>query len=115
MPIDRLLTVTITGEGDFNQAGQYVEGTPTDYRRWASLVDTSVERLLLQGGTRGESDVVFRVRYFDALATAVITRVTVTDADGGIFTVNTISEVTGRDARTRRRWLELECIRAVRN
>ena len=113
MPIDRLITVTITGPSDYNQAGQFVPGTATAYRRWASLVDTSVERLLLQGGSRGEEDAIFRVRYFKDLADAAIGNVTVVDADGFSFTVSGISEVTGRDARTRRRWLEVECIRAV--
>ena len=111
MPVDRLITVSITGASGYNQAGQFVPGTPTAYRRWAGLIDTSLERQLESGGTRGEADAVYRVRWFDALATAAMTTLTVTDADGATYTVTGVSEATGRDARTRRRWLEIECTR----
>ena len=64
MPTDRVITVGIQQPGTYNDAGQFVDGTESEYRRWATLVDTSLERLILQGGSRGEEDALYRVRLF---------------------------------------------------
>lgn len=112
MPTDRVITVGIQQPGDYNQAGQFVPGVEAEYRRWATLIDTSLERLIQQGGSRGEEDALYRVRYFRALAEADVRITFVTEADGDRYTVSGIEEVTGRDGNTRRRWLELTCIRA---
>ena len=114
MPVDRLVTVEIQEPGDYNQAGQFVEGTKTLYRRWATLVDTTVDRTLRlgEGGSRAEESALYRVRYFLDLASANVLTTFLIEADGDRYTITNISEATGRDGNTRRRWLELDCLRA---
>ena len=111
MPLDRLVTIDIQGTGDTNAAGQYIAGPDTSYRRWATLVDTSISRTLEVGGLRAEEDALYRVRYFPELAGADVRLTFVTEDDGDNYRVTNITEPTGRDGNTRRRWLEIQCIR----
>ena len=46
------------------------------------------------------------------LASANVLTTFLIEADGDRYTVTNISEATGRDGNVRRRWLELDCIRA---
>ena len=111
---DRLITINLQDLGVHNQAGIYVVGTDNLHRRWATLVDTSVDRTfrLGQGGSRAEETALYRVRYFRALAGADVRITFLTEDDGDRYRVTNITEVTGRDGNIRRRWLELDCIRA---
>ena len=114
MPTDRIVTVQLQSPGTYNDAGAFIPGVETDYRRWATLVDTSVERQLRagQGGSRAEESALYRVRYFRALAGANVRTTFLTEDDGDRYRVTRITEQTGRDGNQRRRWLELDCIRA---
>ena len=112
MPLDRRITLQIFGEGDYDEAGRFQEGVQVDHHVWATLLDTSLTRTLGQSGARGEEDAIYRVRYFAELAALPFARVKVQEADGDLYLVQKISEATGRFGDLRRRWLELECIRA---
>ena len=114
MPTDRLVTINIQGIGDYNAAGIYIPGADMFMRRWATLVDTSLERSLTlgQGGARAEEQALYRTRYFKELAGADVRIVFLTEDDGDRYRVTRITEVTGRDGNTRRKWLEVDCIRA---
>ena len=114
MPVDRVIAVNITGEDTYNQAGQFVPGESVTYRRYASLLDTSLARQLESGGARQIEEQIFRVRWFSVLANASVTEVSVVDLEGLTHTVTGIEEPTGRDARDRRRWLDLTVTREGR-
>ena len=111
MPTDRVITIQVQELGDYNPAGVYQDGPSVDYTVWASLLDTSVTRVLEAGGARGDVDRAYRVRWFSALAVSRPSFVVITDHDGLRYTVTAIEEQTGRNAQIRRRWLELECSR----
>ena len=114
MPTDRLITLNLMELGDYSGAGIYIPGADVLYRRWATLIDTSVDRSLTlgQGGSRAQETALYRTRYFKELASADVRITFLTEDDGDRYRVTRISEVTGRDGNTRRRWLELDCIRA---
>ena len=112
MPTDRLVTINLQAIGDHNAAGIYIPGADMRQRRWATLIDTSVERLIRIGGARAEETALYRIRYYKALAGADVRLTFLTEDDGDRYRVATITEVTGRDGNVRRRWLELDCIRA---
>ena len=114
MPTDRMVTVNIQSLGVYNAAGIYIAGADNLNRRWATLIDTSVDRTLHlgQGGSRAEETALYRVRYFKELASADVRITFLTEDDGDRYRVTRITEQTGRDGNTRRRWLEIDCIRA---
>lgn len=114
MPTDRLITINLQELGDYNAAGIYIDGADMLMRRWATLIDTSIDRALTlgQGGSRAEETALYRVRYFKALAGADVRVTFLTEDDGDRYRVTRITEVTGRDGRVRRKWLELDCIRS---
>ena len=111
MPTDRIVIINIQGFGTYDDAGVYHDGPDNLYRRWATLIDTSITSVIIPGGERAEVDAAYRVHYFKALANADVRITTLTDADGHFFDVQKIIEPTGRDGNTRRRWLEVECLR----
>ena len=111
MPLDRPITVGIRGPDSFNQAGQFVPGEIEEYPVFATALDISVERILSTGGARLDADRVFRVRWFEELAIAAVTSVSVTDELGLTYTVTSVEEYVGRFGDLRRRWLDLECSR----
>ena len=111
MPLDRPITIGVRGEDGFNQAGQFVPGAVTEYPIFATAIDISVERVLMTGGARLDSDRVFRVRWFEELALAPVTSVSVTDELALSYTVTNVSEYVGRYGDLRRRWLDIECTR----
>ena len=111
MPLDRPITIGVRGEDDFNQAGQLVPGETVNYPVFATAIDISVERVLMTGGARLDSDRVFRVRWFEELALAPVTSVSVTDELALSYTVTNVSEYVGRYGDLRRRWLDIECTR----
>ena len=112
MPLDRPITVTIRGEDDFNQAGQFVPGVAVEYPLFATLIDTGAARTLETGGARIDVDRVFRVRWFKELAVAAVTSVGVVDDLGLTYTITNVSEYVGRFSDLRRRFLDIECSRA---
>ena len=114
MPLDRPVTVTITGPSEFNQAGQLVPGEAVEYPVFATALDISVQRILETGGARLDSDRVLRVRWFEELAVAPVTSVAVVDELGDSFRVTNVSEYVGRFGDLRRRWLDLEITREAR-
>lgn len=110
MPVDRQIIISILDVGSHvNMYGEYVVGTDVDYRVWAGQQDLSTSRVLETGGTRGDSDRVFRVRWFNELARATIDQLKITDHATDTYTVTRFEEVTDRGQR--RRWLDLECTR----
>ena len=111
MPLDRPITVGIRGPDDFNQAGQFVPGETVNYPVFATAIDISVERVLMTGGARLDSDRVFRVRWFEELALAPVTSIELTDELALAYTVTNVSEYVGRYGDLRRRWLDIECTR----
>ena len=111
MPTDRIVTINIQAAGDYNDAGVFVPGADVLHRRWATLIDNSLERQLMGGGTRATDNVLYRTRYFAALAAADIRTTFLSEDNGPRYIINEITEVTGRDGNVRRRWLELECLR----
>ena len=111
MPMDRLVTVVIQAIGDYDASGQYIAGPDRFYRRWATLIDTSISRYLSIGGSRAEEDAAYRMRYFPELAAGDVRIAFLVEDDGDSYKIISISEPTGRDGNTRRRWLEVQCIR----
>ena len=111
MPLDRPIIIGITGAGDYNERGEYVPGTVTNYPVFATAIDISVQRQLDAGGARLDSDRVFRVRWFETLALAPVTTLAVTDELALTYTVTKAEEYVGRFFDLRRRWLDLECTR----
>ena len=111
MPLDRPITVGITTPGGFNDAGIFEPGMAVEYPVFATALDISVERILSTGGARLDADRVFRVRWFEELALAPVTSVSVTDELALTYTVTNVSEYVGRLSDLRRRWLDVECSR----
>ena len=112
MPVDRLVTIAVDRTGGFNPAGVFVpDADPLVIRRWASVIDLSVERTLEAGGARGDAQRIYRVRWTQDLASSRLARLRVWDEYGASYTVTRREEVTGRNQQTRRRWLDMECTR----
>ena len=107
MPVDRIITVRTTTEGMRNEHGEFEPGVATDHTVWASRIDASIKDVEESGGTRGETQRAWRIRYrADLAAITDLTRIAV--IDGGVtFNVQNFIEETGRDAKTRRRWLRI--------
>ncbi len=111
MPLDRPIVIGIRGPDSFNDAGQFVPGMAEDYPVFATALDISVQRVLETGGARLDADRVFRVRWFEELAVAPVTSVSVTDELTLTYTVTSVEEYVGRFGENRRRWLDVECSR----
>ena len=111
MPVDRLLTIGLDTEGSYSRFGEFEPGPLTVLRKWATIIDTSVTRTIDSGGARGDADLVVRLRYTSGLMESPISRMSAWDEDGASYTVSRRDEETGRDGRTRRRWVELELSR----
>ena len=111
MPTDRIITINLQAFGTYDDAGIYQPGADMLRRTWATLLDTTLFRYIIPAGARAEEDAIYRVRYFRELASADVRIVFVTEDDGDFYRVNRIEEVTGRDGKTRRRWLDISCIR----
>ena len=115
MPLDRPIIIGIRGPDDFNPAGQFVAGPLTDYPVFATVIDLTATRNIAPGGARLQIDRIYRVRWFEELALAPITSVEVTSELGfhfGPTLVGSISEYVGRFQDLRRRWLDIEIVRA---
>ncbi len=115
VPLDRPITIGIRGADDHNAAGQFVPGVVVEYPAWATLLDNSEIRTLdgpaRGGGARIEQPRTYRARWFEELALAPVTSVSVTDDLGLTYTVTNVSEYTGRFSDLRRRFLDIECNR----
>ena len=115
MPLDRPIIVGIRGPDDFDQAGHFVAGPLTEYPVFATVVDLTQTRAIMPGGARLQVDRIYRVRWFEELALAPITSIEVTSELGHHFgptAVGSVSEFVGRFQDMRRRWLDIEIIRA---
>ena len=121
MPLDRPATVRITAPGARNDDGEFVPGVATDYRVWLTRIDAPGERDVTAEGTRVTTAGRFRVRWFQALATADVTLTPQLRVDGDPWRITAVDEVDARDVRTetqralrtRRRWLELTATRVA--
>ena len=118
MPLDRPIVVSIRSGDDYNDAGRFVPGPLTPYPVWATVVDLTATRdisITGGGGARNQIDRVYRVRWFEELALAPPTSVEVTDELGfhfGLSLVGSVSEYVGKYGEQRRRWLDIELVRA---
>ena len=108
MPLDRPVAVGIRGGDDFNAAGQFVPGPVTEYPVFATVLDLTNERDIPPGGARNTADRIFRVRWFEELAVAPVTSVSIIDEFGLSYKVGHVSEFVGRFGDLRRRWLDIE-------
>ena len=108
MPIDRRITVQIRGEDQRDRYGELVPGAINYFPVWAGRFDKTLEDISEIGGERSQIRRAWRVRWFSDLAGITdLERVAV--EDGGIeFDVENLVEETGKDGRTRRRWLMIE-------
>ena len=107
MPVDRLITVSVEQPGSRNMYGEYVEGETAEHRVWAGRFDRDLEDIESEGGTRNETRRDWRIRWRADIAN-VTDLTTVSVVDGGqTFNVQNLQEETGRDGRTRRRWLRI--------
>ncbi len=111
VPLDRLLSVGLRGADNYNDAGIFVPGPVTAYPVWATPLDISVTRNLETGGARLEADRIFRLRWFEELALAPVTSISLTDELGLTYTVTDVSEYVGRFGDLRRRWLDISATR----
>ena len=108
MPVDRRITIKIEGKGARDRYGEYQPGPINYFPVWAGRFDKSLEDIPESGGERSEIRRAWRVRWFSELARVTeITGVTVED-DGTEFDVENVVEETGKDGRTRHRWLMIE-------
>ena len=83
-------------------------GVVESYPVFATALDLTNERDILPGGARNTADRIFRVRWFEELALAPVTSVSVTDELGLPYNVGHVSEFVGRFGDHRRRWLDIE-------
>ena len=115
MPLDRPIIIGIRGPDDYNAAGQFIAGVAVEYPVFATVVDLTQTRAIMPGGARLQVDRIYRVRWFEELALAPVTSVEVTSELGfhfGPTLVGSISEFVGRFQDMRRRWLDIEIVRA---
>ena len=118
MPLDRPIVIGIRGIDDYNAAGQFIPGVAVLYPVWATVVDLTATRDISTsggGGARNQIDRIYRIRWFSALALAPPTSVEVTDELGfhfGPSLVGSVSEYVGKYGEQRRRWLNIELVRA---
>ena len=108
MPIDRRITIQIRGEDQRDRYGELVPGAINYFPVWAGRFDKNLEDISEIAGERSEIRRAWRVRWFSQLAGITdLERVAVEDA-GIEFDVENLVEETGKDGRTRRRWLMIE-------
>ena len=118
MPLDRPIVVSIRGLDDYNDAGQFVPGVAVEFPVWATVVDLTATREVRTtggGGARNQIDRIYRIRWFSELALAPPTSIEVTDELGfhfGPSLVGSVSEYVGRFSDLRRRFLDIELVRA---
>ena len=115
MALDRPLTITVTGMGDYSPQGVYLPGVAVVYEIYGTPIDISVGRVLDGNGARLDSDRIFRVRWFEELALAPVTSIALTDELGLTYTVTKVEEYVGRFGEMRRRWLDVESTREAAN
>ena len=107
MPVDRIITVRTTTEGMRNEHGEFEPGVATDHTVWASRFDATIKDVAESGGSRGETQRDWRIRYrADFAAISELSQFSVFE-DGVEFNVQNLIEETGRDGITRRRWLRI--------
>ena len=106
MPLDRIITVNVETRGTYSDRGQYVAGTVTPLRVWATKTDRDLMDVLETGGDRGEIQRTWRVRWDSRIYAAQPELLAVVD-DTLTFNIQNMAEVTGRDGMTRRRFIDL--------
>ena len=108
MPIDRRITIKIQEEAQRNRYGELEPGVTNYYPVWAGRFDKTLEDIAGEAGIRSEIRRNWRVRWFRELAMITdLERVTVED-EGLEFDVENVIEETGKDGRTRHRWMTVE-------
>ena len=105
MPLDRIVTLTITGEGTRNQYGEFVPGKATTSRVWAERDDKSLENVVESGGARGISERAYKVRWRSDLASTLPTNISIRDGTQ-LFQVSNVTEE--EEGHGRRRFMVLE-------
>lgn len=108
--LDRIVTLSIQGEGGRNEYGEWEESRLVEHRIWATRMDKSLEDIENEGGTRNIARRDFRVRWFSDLATALPSSISVTEG-GQTFDVENITEES--EGHGRRRFMVLECVAEV--
>ena len=107
MPMDRLISVQITGEGHY-ESGTYVPGTTVPHRVWAERQDSGSTDTQTARGLVVTSVVSWTIRYRADWAATPISRMAVVDENGRSYNVE---EMTESDAR--RRFLTIQAIGLV--
>ena len=94
--------------------GEYVPGTITAIRVWASRRDVSQELKIQREGTRDETSRDWRIRWDSRIANSPTTLLKVEDG-GETFTVINLVEITEQrgGANLRRKFLDLQGVRGT--
>ena len=116
MPADRLITVMIEAEGSRPQYGEYVLGSFTSIRTWASRRDLVREDLDLPEGVRPNTRRTWRIRWDSRIVATPTVHLWVVDEENLLFDVENVVEVTeqpGRMANLRHRWQDVTGVYTV--
>ena len=108
MPQDRIVTVNVTGVGMRNQYGEFVPGVDTAHRLWVSKRDDDASRIQESGGSRGERQRRWRIRWIGAVYTSALSLLQVVDNGVTFNVINVVEVVNQRNAPDlRRRFIDL--------
>ena len=116
MPLDRPATVRLNPSGRRNEHGEFVAGAATEYRVWATRIESGANRELEREGSRQERIGRYRLRWFRALAEADVAAGHELTVDGVTLLITSVAETDNMDqradtlraVRARRRWLTVE-------
>ncbi len=114
MPLDREIILTLEGRSSRDENGNYIPGLKAFLPVWASKQDKYLKQVIEEGGKRTEAMRTYRIRWLEVLQYAEADQLTVndysTDTVGKLivwYCLN-ITEHTGRNMDTRRRFMDLE-------
>ena len=117
MTLDRIITITYTPPGFYDDNGEYQESTPQTFTAWAQVTPLSLTDITEVGGSIGQARRRWRIRWIDGLLTYSTSLLQVTDGqrlgtDGNLvdweFSVENLVEYTGRNSEYRERWIDVE-------
>ena len=97
MPLDTPITIRLEAIGDRNEHGEYVRGPVTEYPVWADQTNSGSTDTVTTGGTVVVEVRTFTVRWFQALADHRTDLITLNDADGNRWDIESVG--IGRDRR----------------
>lgn len=106
----------IKAPGTRNDYREFVPGVTTDYRVWATRIESTAARELELDGSRQERIGRYRLRWFGALAEANLALSHELVVDGVTCAITFVAETDNRDQRSdvsravhsRCRWLAVE-------